>query len=73
VLLAGLTPTGVLASWLLGGSVFAAFGASGFSLVCLYFILGSAATKFKLHEKESKGIAEKRSGRRGIVRSPQRK
>lgn len=69
VLLSGLTPQGVALSWLLGGSIFSAFGAGGFSLVCAYFILGSAATKFRLKEKEAKGIAEKRSGRRGPVRS----
>lgn len=70
VLLSGLTPRGVAASWVLGGTIYAAFGAGGFLLVCLYFIFGSAVTKFKLREKEEKGIAEKRSGRRGIVRSP---
>lgn len=68
VLLSGLTPQGVACSWLLGGSIFSAFGAGGFALVCAYFILGSAATKFKLSEKQAKGIAEKRSGRRGPVR-----
>jgi hypothetical protein len=67
VLLAGLTPAGVLSSWLLGGSIFSAFGWAGYLLVCVYFILGSAATKFRLREKENKGIAEKRSGRRGPV------
>eukprot|EP00892_Ulva_mutabilis_P007787 jgi/Ulvmu1/5380/UM022_0175.1 len=65
VLLSGLTPSGVACSWLLGSSIFSAFGVGGFSLVCAYFILGSAATKFRLKEKEEKGIAEKRSGRRG--------
>lgn len=34
-------------------------------MVCLYFVLGSLATKVKMEEKERKGIAEKRSGRRG--------
>lgn len=65
VLLAGLTPAGVANSWFLGGAVFSAFGWSGYLLVCVYFILGSAVTKFKLKEKEAAGIAEKRSGKRG--------
>lgn len=68
VLLAGLTSTGVLTSWLLGGLVFSAFGGGGFFLVCVYFILGSAVTKFKLKEKTEKGIAEARGGKRGPVR-----
>jgi len=70
VLLSGLTPSGVACSWLLGGSIFSAFGMGGFALVCAYFILGSAATKFRLKEKEAKGIAEQRSGRRGPVCLP---
>jgi uncharacterized membrane protein len=68
VLRRGLTYSGVVASWLLGGTVFSAFGQGGFLLVCLYFILGSAATKFRLKEKQAKGIAEARSGLRGVVR-----
>lgn len=69
VLLSGLTWPGVVSSWLLGGSVFSAFGAGGFALVCVYFIAGSAVTKFKLREKQAAGIAEERSGRRGVVRT----
>lgn len=68
VLLSGLTPAGVLTSWLLGSLVFAAFGRGGFALVCVYFLLGSAVTKFKLKEKTEKGIAEARGGKRGPVR-----
>ena len=39
---AGLTPAGVLHSWVLGTAVFSAFGTGGYVLVCLYFLLGSA-------------------------------
>ena len=39
---AGLTPAGVAHSWVLGTSVFSAFGLGGYILVCLYFIFGSA-------------------------------
>ena len=44
----------------------AAFGAGGYALVCLYFIFGSAVTKLKLEQKQAEGIAEARSGRRGV-------
>ncbi|BDA47158.1 Protein VTE6, chloroplastic [Coccomyxa sp. Obi] len=64
VLLRGLTPEGVVHSWALGTAVYSAFGAGGYVLVCLYFILGSAVTKVKLAQKQKEGIAEARSGRR---------
>ena len=41
VLLNGLTWAGVLHSWFLGSTVYAAFGLGGYSLVCLYFLIGS--------------------------------
>ncbi|KAK9905763.1 hypothetical protein WJX75_005970 [Coccomyxa subellipsoidea] len=66
VLLKGLTAAGVLHSWALGTAVYSAFGAGGYMLVCLYFILGSAVTKVKLAQKQMEGIAEARSGRRTI-------
>ena len=64
ILLRGLTPAGVASSWLLGTLVFAAFGWKGYSIVCLYFVFGSAVTKLKIKQKELEGIAEARSGRR---------
>lgn len=42
VLLAGLLPSAVALSWVLGTVVYAAFGLGGYVLVCMYFILGSA-------------------------------
>ena len=42
-LLSGLTWPGVLHSWFLGSSIYAAFGPGGYALVCLYFIVGSLA------------------------------
>lgn len=64
ILLRGLTPAGVASSWLLGTLVFGAFGWKGYSIVCLYFVFGSAVTKLKIKQKELEGIAEARSGRR---------
>lgn len=66
VLLAGLTPLAVVNSWLLGTAVYAAFGLSGYLIVCLYFLFGSAVTKVKLAQKQAEGIAEARSGRRSV-------
>ena len=64
VLLAGLTPWGVFWGWVLGTTIYAAFGAGGYALVCLYFVFGSLVTKVKLEQKQAEGIAEARSGRR---------
>lgn len=47
-------------------TVMAAFGTGGYVLVCTYFVLGSAVTKLKLEQKQREGIAEARSGRRGV-------
>ena len=65
MLLRGLTPAGVAHSWLLGTLVYSAFGAGGYVLICLYFLLGSAATKVRLAQKQAEGIAEARGGQRG--------
>jgi uncharacterized protein (TIGR00297 family) len=64
VLLRGLTPAGVAHAALLGTLVYAAFGAGGYALVCVYFLAGSAVTKLRLAQKQAEGIAEARSGRR---------
>ena len=41
ILRKGLSPLGVANAWLLGASVFSAFGVGGYALVCLYFIVGT--------------------------------
>ena len=68
VLLKGLTWEGVLSSWFLGTLSYSAFGPGAYALVCLYFIVGSLVTKLRLAQKQREGIAEARSGRRGVVR-----
>ncbi|XP_020098236.1 protein VTE6, chloroplastic [Ananas comosus] len=65
ILVAGLSPSGIGAAFLLGTLTWRAFGSSGFLLVAAYFIAGTAATKLKIKQKEALGVAEKRSGRRG--------
>lgn len=66
VLLKGLMWEGVISSWFLGTLSFGAFGTGGYAIVCLYFIIGSFVTKLKLQQKQKEGIAEARSGRRGL-------
>lgn len=66
ILLRGLTWEGVVSSWFLGTLSYAAYGAGGYAIVCLYFIIGSLVTKLRLAEKQKEGIAEARSGRRGL-------
>ncbi|ESR55595.1 hypothetical protein CICLE_v10021126mg [Citrus x clementina] len=65
ILVSGLSPSGIAAAFLLGTLTWRAFGPSGFLLVATYFILGTAATKVKMAQKEAQGVAEKRKGRRG--------
>ncbi|KAL8209704.1 hypothetical protein R6Q57_006436 [Mikania cordata] len=65
VLLTGLSISGIAAAFLLGTLTWRAFGSSGFLLVCVYFVIGTAVTKIKMAQKEAQGIAEKGKGRRG--------
>ena len=44
VLLKGLTGWGMVNAFILGTTVYAAFGAGGFALVCLYFLFGTAVS-----------------------------
>ena len=64
VLLRGLTPAGVAHAAVLGTLSYSAFGGGGYSLLCLYFLAGSAVTRLRLKQKQAEGIAEARSGRR---------
>ncbi|KAL6953983.1 Protein vte6, chloroplastic [Sarracenia purpurea var. burkii] len=65
ILLSGLSHPGIGAAFLLGTLTWRAFGPSGFLLVATYFVIGTAATKVKMAQKEAQGVAEKRKGRRG--------
>ena len=49
----------------LGVILWGCLGWPGYTLVAVYFLLGTAATKIGLAEKEAKGIAESRGGARG--------
>ncbi|CAK9134167.1 unnamed protein product [Ilex paraguariensis] len=65
ILVAGLSLSGIGAAFLLGTLTWRAFGPSGFLLVAAYFVIGTAATKLKMAQKEAQGVAEKKKGRRG--------
>ncbi|KAJ8458623.1 hypothetical protein OPV22_031549 [Ensete ventricosum] len=65
ILLSGLTASGIGVAFLLGTLSWRAFGPSGFLIVAAYFVIGTAATKVKITQKEALGVAEKRRGRRG--------
>ncbi|KAL3633898.1 Protein vte6, chloroplastic [Castilleja foliolosa] len=65
ILVTGLSVSGIAAAFLLGTLTWRAFGSSGFLLVATYFVIGTAATKVKMAQKEAQGVAEKRKGRRG--------
>lgn len=65
LLVYGLSLSGIAAAFLLGSLTWRAFGPSGYLLVAAYFLLGTAATKVKMADKEAQGVAEKRKGRRG--------
>ncbi|KAI3457602.1 hypothetical protein Pfo_014265 [Paulownia fortunei] len=65
LLVSGLSLSGIAAAFLLGTLTWRAFGSSGFLLVATYFVIGTAATKVKMAQKEAQGVAEKRKGRRG--------
>lgn len=65
ILVSGLSLSGIVAAFLLGTLTWRSFGPSGFLLVATYFVIGTAATKVKMAQKEAQGVAEKRKGRRG--------
>jgi uncharacterized protein (TIGR00297 family) len=65
LLVTGLSASGIAAAFLLGTLTWRAYGSAGFLLVAAYFVIGTAATKVKMTQKEAQGVAEKRKGRRG--------
>ncbi|KAH6795609.1 hypothetical protein C2S51_036595 [Perilla frutescens var. frutescens] len=65
LLVSGLSLSGTVAAFFLGTLTWRAFGSSGFLLVATYYVIGTAATKVKMAQKEADGVAEKRKGRRG--------
>lgn len=60
-----LTPAGYLHAWGLGVLVWGALGWRGYTVVMVYFLVGSAVTRIGMDRKLAAGIAEGRSGVRG--------
>jgi uncharacterized protein (TIGR00297 family) len=60
-----LTPAGYGNAWVLGVIVWGILGWRGYATVLFYFLVGSAATKIGMAQKEAYGIAEARGGVRG--------
>ncbi len=60
-----LTPAGYGNAWILGVTVWLAFGWHGYATILFYFFVGSAVTKVGMDQKEAYGIAEARGGVRG--------
>jgi hypothetical protein len=64
-LLKSLTPEGFAHSFALGTLLWTTLGWRGWSLCVLYLVAGNLVTKVRFAEKEKRGLAEKRGGRRG--------
>ncbi|MBW4557211.1 MAG: TIGR00297 family protein [Trichormus sp. ATA11-4-KO1] len=60
-----LTPAGIFHAWLLGVLIWGTLGWQGYVVVMFYFLVGSGVTRIGMAQKETEGIAEKRSGARG--------
>jgi len=60
-----LTPTGFAHSMALGTLLWTTLGWRGWTLCVAYLFLGQIVTKVKFSEKEKRGLAESRGGRRG--------
>ena len=61
----GVDRSGALCGWCLGVALYAFSGWRGFSLLLLFFILGTACTKIGYAKKAILGIAQEKGGRRG--------
>lgn len=64
-LLSALTPSGYVHAMILGTMLWTTLGWRGWLYCVLYLILGQVVTKVGFADKEKRGIAESRGGRRG--------
>lgn len=64
-LLSALTPAGFFHAMALGTMLWTTLGWRGWCYCVLYLVLGQAVTKVGFADKEKRGIAESRGGRRG--------
>lgn len=61
----GVGPSGAVTGWILGTLLFGFSGWRGFSMLFLFFVVGTACTKLGYARKASMGIAQEKGGRRG--------
>lgn len=66
LLFIGLTNSGIAGAYLLGSVIWRAYGGQGLLTIMAFYVIGTAATKLKMKQKQKEGIAEKRGGKRGI-------
>lgn len=59
-----LTVAGALTGGVMGFLIFLGAGYTGIAMIGTFFILGSAATSWKMNVKQNMGLAEKQKGRR---------
>jgi hypothetical protein len=64
-LLSALTPAGFFNAMGLGTMLWATLGWRGWSYCVLYLVFGQLVTKIRFADKEKRGLAEGRGGRRG--------
>jgi hypothetical protein len=60
-----LTPEGMAHAFALGTLLWTTLGVTGWSMCVVYLVAGNLVTKVKFEEKEKRGLAEGRGGRRG--------
>jgi uncharacterized membrane protein len=60
-----LTPMGMAHALVLGTGLWTTLGYKGWALCVLYLVLGQVVTKVQFADKEARGLAEGRGGRRG--------
>lgn len=63
--LGAASPSGVLGGVLVGAPIYATLGPSGFALLVLFVVVGSALTRLGYGRKRRSGTAQEHGGRRG--------
>lgn len=61
----GVSRSGAVSGWILGTLLFGFGGWRGFSMLLVFFVLGTTCTKLGYAKKAALGIAQERGGRRG--------
>lgn len=62
-----LTFAASVTGWVVGLLIFAGAGYAGVTMIGTFFLLGTAATSFKIKTKQKLGVAEKDKGRRNAA------